>query len=50
MLDPRENRSEAGRILEAMVHEANAANFNIYIVGKTPSGDWAGIKTKAVEN
>jgi VWFA-related protein len=32
MLDQRENRRQAGKILEAMVHEANAANFNIYVV------------------
>jgi len=32
MLDPRENRQQAGKILEAMVHEANAANFNIYVI------------------
>jgi VWFA-related protein len=30
--EPRENTREAGHILEAMVHEANAANFNVYII------------------
>lgn len=31
-LQPRENRSETGRILEAMVREANTANFNVYVL------------------
>jgi VWFA-related protein len=32
MQQPRENTREAGHILETMVREANAANFNVYIV------------------
>ena len=31
------------------VFRVGKVDLEIYIVGKTPSGDWAGIKTKAVE-
>jgi hypothetical protein len=31
------------------VFKVGEVNRDIYIVGKTPSGDWAGVKTAAVE-
>jgi hypothetical protein len=33
----------------AKVYKVGDVNRDIYIVGKTPAGDWAGVQTKAVE-
>ena len=33
----------------AKVYKVGEVNVDIYIVGKTQAGDWAGVQTKAVE-
>lgn len=37
------------RLTDAKVYRIGEVNVEIYIVGQTPGGDWAGVKTLAVE-
>jgi hypothetical protein len=38
-----------GRLSDVKVFRVGEPNIDIYIVGKTDTGDWAGVQTKAVE-
>jgi hypothetical protein len=37
------------QLTDARVYRIGKVNIDIYIVGKTKEGEWAGLKTKAVE-
>ena len=34
---------------DVKVFRVGETNLDIYVVGKTPEGEWAGLKTEAVE-
>ena len=38
-----------GNLADVKVFRVGETNIDIYVVGKTPEGDWAGLKTSAVE-
>jgi hypothetical protein len=42
-------RTLRGQLTDIKVFKVGEPQIDIYIVGKTPRGDWAGLKTSAVE-